>query len=113
MSRRVEIPTRDAGRIYGGGNTAIDAARTAKRLGAEETPIIYRRTREEIFTHAFEADEALEEGSKIHCFRMISESDGTEFKVEVTELDESGYPQPTSSRSPDSSPWIGGGNKVL
>ena len=33
--------------VYGGGNTAIDAARTAKRLGAEEAIVVYRRTREQ------------------------------------------------------------------
>ena len=43
--------------IYGGGNTAMDAARTARRLGAEPL-IIYRRTRGEMPAHAFEADEA-------------------------------------------------------
>ena len=32
--------------IYGGGNTALDAARTARRLGASEAIIVYRRTRE-------------------------------------------------------------------
>ena len=33
--------------VYGGGNTALDVARTAKRLGAEEAIIVYRRTREQ------------------------------------------------------------------
>ncbi len=47
--------------IYGGGNTAIDAARTARRLGAEPL-IIYRRTRSEMPAHEFELEEALEEG---------------------------------------------------
>jgi NADPH-dependent glutamate synthase beta subunit-like oxidoreductase len=44
--------------IYGGGNTAMDAARTAKRLGADEAMIIYRRDREHMPAHEFEADEA-------------------------------------------------------
>ena len=48
--------------VYGGGNTAIDVARTARRLGAEEAIIVYRRTREKMPAHDFELEEALEEG---------------------------------------------------
>ena len=44
--------------VYGGGNTAIDAARTAKRLGAEEAIVVYRRTRERMPAHDFEVEEA-------------------------------------------------------
>ena len=76
-------------------NAAMDAARTATRLGGEEALIIYRRTREHIPTHDFEAEKGMEEGIKIHWLRMISETEETEFKVEVMELDESGHPQPT------------------
>ena len=45
--------------VYGGGNTAMDAARTARRLGAEEALIVYRRDRAHMPAHEFEADEAL------------------------------------------------------
>jgi NADPH-dependent glutamate synthase beta subunit-like oxidoreductase len=48
--------------VYGGGNTALDVARTARRLGAEEAIIVYRRTRERMPAHDFEIEEALEEG---------------------------------------------------
>ena len=48
--------------VYGGGNTAMDVARTAKRLGAEETVVVYRRTRERMPAHDFEVEEAEEEG---------------------------------------------------
>ena len=48
--------------VYGGGNTALDVARTAKRLGAEEAVIVYRRTREKMPAHDFEVEEALQEG---------------------------------------------------
>src|SRR6185369_8296802 len=48
--------------VYGGGNTAIDVARTAKRLGATEAVIVYRRTREKMPAHDFEVEEALQEG---------------------------------------------------
>ena len=44
--------------VYGGGNTAMDAARTAKRLGAEEAIVVYRRTRERMPAHDFEVEEA-------------------------------------------------------
>jgi NADPH-dependent glutamate synthase beta subunit-like oxidoreductase len=48
--------------VYGGGNTAIDVARTAKRLGASEAIIVYRRNREKMPAHDFEVEEALQEG---------------------------------------------------
>jgi formate dehydrogenase beta subunit len=119
LSKRIDIPARDAGKmldavnflqdvesglapklgrrvaIYGGGNTAMDAARVAKRLGADEALIIYRRDREHMPAHAFEADEAIEEGVKIHWLRTIKEIDQTRFTVEVMEVDANGRPQPT------------------
>ncbi len=80
--------------IYGGGNTAMDAARTAKRLGAEEALIIYRRDREHMPAHDFEADEALSEGIKIHWLRTIKNLDSTSLTVERMEI-EDGKPVPT------------------
>lgn len=71
--------------VYGGGNTAIDAARTAKRLGAEAF-IIYRRDREHMPAHDFEADEALTEGVKINWLRSIKNVDDKDFVVEVMEI---------------------------
>ena len=44
--------------VYGGGNTAMDAARTAKRLGATEAIVVYRRTRDRMPAHDFEVEEA-------------------------------------------------------
>jgi len=120
ISKKIDIPNRDAGKIldavsflsqandggeppkigrrvaiYGGGNTAMDAARTAKRLGATEAMIIYRRDRSSMPAHDFEADEALEEGVKINWLRTIKEIDKSTFKVEVMKLDDFGRPQPT------------------
>ena len=46
--------------VYGGGNTAIDVARTARRLGATEAIIVYRRTRERMPAHDSEVEEASE-----------------------------------------------------
>jgi formate dehydrogenase beta subunit len=121
LSKKIHIPGRDASRfmdavsflrdvdsgaapklgrrvaIYGGGNTAMDAARTAKRLGANEAMIIYRRDRANMTAHDFEADEAIEEGVKINWLRTIKEVDASTFKVEVMELDESGRPRPTGN----------------
>src|SRR4030095_10951390 len=48
--------------VYGGGNTAMDVARTARRLGGEEAIVVYRRTRERMPAHDFEVEEAEEEG---------------------------------------------------
>lgn len=72
--------------IYGGGNTAMDAARTAKRLGVEEAFIIYRRDREHMPAHDFEAEEALTEGVKINWLRTIKNVDNSSFTVEVMDI---------------------------
>jgi NADPH-dependent glutamate synthase beta subunit-like oxidoreductase len=119
LSKRVDIPARDAGRIvdavsflhsvaagdrptigrrvavYGGGNTAMDAARVARRLGAEEALIVYRRSRAQMPAHAEEAEDAEREGIRINWLRTISAFDGPELTVEVMELDEAGRPHPT------------------
>lgn len=81
--------------VYGGGNTAMDVARTAKRLGVEESMIVYRRSRKEMPAHDFEATEAEEEGVMIHWLRTIKQIDETGFKVEKMAIDENGRPQPT------------------
>ena len=119
LSKRVEIPAMDAGpivdavsflrgvasgerpvigrrvAIYGGGNTAMDAARTARRLGAEEALVVYRRTREQMPALEEEAQDAEREGVRINWLRTIKTFEGPELNVEVMELDDSGFPQPT------------------
>jgi len=60
--------------VYGGGNTAIDMARTAKRLGATEAVIVYRRTRERMPAHDFEVEEALEEGVMVKWLSTIKQA---------------------------------------
>jgi NADPH-dependent glutamate synthase beta subunit-like oxidoreductase len=119
LSKRVDIPARDAGRIvdavsflrsvasgerpvigrrvavYGGGNTAMDAARTARRLGADDALIVYRRTREQMPAHEEEAAEAEQEGVTINWLRTITAFDGPELTIEAMELDETGFPRPT------------------
>ena len=118
ISKKTDIPARDAGKvldavsflrevelgnspkigrrvaIYGGGNTAMDAARTAKRLGAEEALIIYRRDRDHMPAHEFEADEAISEGIKIHWLRTIKNIDESALTIEVMDIVD-GKPIPT------------------
>lgn len=117
--KHVEIPARDAVRVldavmllrdmesgdpprlgrrvvvYGGGNTAMDAARTVRRLGADEALIVYRRDRAHMPAHSFEADEAIEEGVKIKWLSSIKEISGSDLTVEIMELDAKGRPLPT------------------
>jgi 2-oxoacid:acceptor oxidoreductase delta subunit (pyruvate/2-ketoisovalerate family) len=81
--------------IYGGGNTAIDAARTARRLGAEEAIIVYRRTREKMPAHDFELEEALQEGVSMKWLSTITAVDGGSMQIEKMKLDDQGFPQPT------------------
>jgi 2-oxoacid:acceptor oxidoreductase delta subunit (pyruvate/2-ketoisovalerate family) len=81
--------------VYGGGNTAIDVARTAKRLGATDTLLIYRRTRERMSAHDFEVREALEEGIQMKWLSTIREAGEKTLTVEKMRLDDSGFPQPT------------------
>ena len=119
VSRHVDIPARDAAKVldamtllrdaeaaeaprlgrrvvvYGGGNTAMDAACTARRLGAHEALIIYRRDRAHMPAHAFEADEAIAEGVKIKWLTSIKEIAGPTLTVERMTLDATGRPQPT------------------
>lgn len=63
LGQEVKLGERIA--VIGGGNVAVDAARTALRLGAKEVSIIYRRTRAEMPASSEEIEEALEEGVKI------------------------------------------------
>jgi NADPH-dependent glutamate synthase beta subunit-like oxidoreductase len=81
--------------VYGGGNTAIDAARTAKRMGATEAIIVYRRTRERMPAHDFEVEEALEEGIMMKWLSTIKRVDEGVLTVEKMKLDGKGFPQPT------------------
>ena len=81
--------------VYGGGNTAIDAARTAKRMGATEAIIVYRRTRERMPAHDFEVEEALEEGIMMKWLSTIKRMDEGNLTVEKMRLDKMGFPQPT------------------
>ena len=119
LSKRVDIPSADAtkmvdavsflrdvakgerpviGRrvaVYGGGNTAMDAARVARRLGAEESVIVYRRTVEQMPAHTEERESAEQEGVRMNWLRTITEMGEEDLTVEVMELDEDGRPHGT------------------
>ena len=81
--------------VYGGGNTALDAARTAKRLGAYEAIVVYRRTQEKMPAHASELKEALEEGIVMRWLSTIAWVNSGAVTIERMELDSAGMPQPT------------------
>jgi 2-oxoacid:acceptor oxidoreductase delta subunit (pyruvate/2-ketoisovalerate family) len=81
--------------VYGGGNTAIDAARTARRLGATEAIVVYRRTRDRMPAHDFEVEEALQEGIMMKWLSTIKRVDEGVLTVEKMQLDDKGFPQPT------------------
>jgi 2-oxoacid:acceptor oxidoreductase delta subunit (pyruvate/2-ketoisovalerate family) len=81
--------------VYGGGNTAMDVARTAKRLGAEDAVVVYRRTRERMPAHDFEVEEAEEEGVLMKWLSTVTRADSGSLVLERMELDETGFPQPT------------------
>ena len=80
--------------VYGGGNTAVDVARTVKRLGAEPL-MVYRRTRQKAPAHSFEIEEAIEEGVTMKWLSTIADAEGGEIRIEKMELDENGSPKPT------------------
>jgi 2-oxoacid:acceptor oxidoreductase delta subunit (pyruvate/2-ketoisovalerate family) len=81
--------------VYGGGNTALDVARTARRLGATEAIIVYRRSREKMPAHDFELEEALQEGVLVKWLSTVKQAGESSITVEKMALDESGFPRPT------------------
>jgi len=119
LSRRIDIPNMDASKmidavtflrrvasgerpdigdkvaVYGGGNTAMDAARVARRLGADQSVIIYRRTKEQMPAHEEEFEGAEREGVTMNWLRTISSVGDDELTVEVQELDDQGRPHGT------------------
>lgn len=88
--------------VIGGGNVAMDVCRTALRLGAEETYIIYRRSREELPADPAEVAEAMKEGVKFMFLSAPVRLNGTKgkltgLKVELMEL---GEPDENGRRKP-------------
>jgi 2-oxoacid:acceptor oxidoreductase delta subunit (pyruvate/2-ketoisovalerate family) len=119
IAKRTEIPAGDSARIldavsllhgmegeeppkvgrrvvvYGGGDTAVDVARTATRLGATEAIVVYRRTRERMTAQDLEVEEALEEGVVMRWLSTVTRAEAGRVVVERMSLDETGFPQPT------------------
>jgi 2-oxoacid:acceptor oxidoreductase delta subunit (pyruvate/2-ketoisovalerate family) len=81
--------------VYGGGNTAMDVARTARRLGATDAVVVYRRTRDRMPAHDFEVEEAEEEGVRMKWLSTVKRAEPGILTIERMELDETGFPQPT------------------
>ena len=81
--------------VYGGGNTAMDAARTARRLGATDAVVVYRRTRDKMPAHEVEVEEATAEGVRMMWLSTIARADEGKLVIEKMALDDTGFPQPT------------------
>ena len=89
--------------VYGGGNVAMDAARTARRLGAESVKIVYRRTREELPARMEEVEHAEEEGIEFEMLsaplRFMGDQNGELTAVELQRM-ELGPPDDSGRRRP-------------
>ena len=81
--------------VYGGGDTALDAARTARRLGATEAVIVYRRTQEQMPAHGEELEQALGEGVTMRWLSTINQVDGDTIMIEKMRLNDEGFPEST------------------
>jgi formate dehydrogenase beta subunit len=95
LGKKVELGDRVA--VIGGGNAAIDAARSARRLGAREVTVFYRRSRAEMPANPSEIEEAIEEGVKIEFLaspKRVLSKNGTvsleNFRMKLGEPDASG-----------------------
>jgi NADPH-dependent glutamate synthase beta subunit-like oxidoreductase len=105
----INIPLGDRVLVVGGGNAAVDSARSALRLGAKEVAIVYRRSMEEMPADEEEVDEARDEGIKIQFLtapvRMIGEEGrvrGLEcVRTELKEADDSGRRRPVPIQGSD------------
>ena len=88
----VEIGRRVA--VYGGGNTAVDVARSLRRMGADPI-IVYRRNRDKMPANEEEMDDAIKEGIQVKWLSTIAQAEGEKLKIEKMVLDNNGKPQPT------------------
>ncbi len=89
--------------VVGGGNVAMDAARTAKRLGAERVSVVYRRGKEELPARKEEVEHALEEGIEFKFLtnpvEILTDPDGNVCALRCAEM-ELGQPDASGRRSP-------------
>jgi formate dehydrogenase major subunit len=87
--------------VVGGGNTAIDVSRTARRLGAEDITVLYRRSRQEMPAHEVEIEAAEEEGVKLYYLASPVALEETEDGLRVTSIRmELGPPDDSGRRRP-------------
>ncbi|MDR2482211.1 MAG: NADPH-dependent glutamate synthase [Treponema sp.] len=93
--------------VIGGGNVAMDAARMALRLGAEQVHVIYRRTRNEMPARAEEVEHAMEEGIVFNFLRnpnrFLGDAQGRVTGMELQRF-ELGAPDSSGRRSPEAIP---------
>ena len=107
LGQKVEVGERVA--VIGGGNVAVDAARTALRMGAKDVTIIYRRSRNEMPAYEEDIEEAHEEGIKFHLLAAPTEivsKDGKAtslrcIRMELGEPDASGRRRPIPVQGSD------------
>ncbi len=99
MGKRIRLGQEVA--VIGGGNSAIDSARTALRLGAKKVTILYRRTEKEMPANPEEVQEALAEGVKLELLVAPVKAARNNGKValtlermEIGDIDKSGRPRP-------------------
>ncbi len=97
-----QVPVGDEVLVVGGGDVAIDSAMVARRVGAREVTVVYRRSRQEMPAHPWEIEEAEEEGVAFHFLatpaRVLGQNGrvtGLEcLRMELGEPDESGRRRP-------------------
>ncbi len=81
--------------IYGGGDTAMDAARTARRLGATEAVVVYRRNQEKMPAHDEEYEQAKVEGVTMRWLSTINKVESDRIVIEKMRLNAEGFPEAT------------------
>ena len=93
----LDNPSKLHGRVvvYGGGNTAMDVARTAIRYGARKATVVVVETRENMPAHKFEVHEALEEGAELLNLRAIRKVEGNQLQLEKMAATNERWPRPT------------------
>jgi NADPH-dependent glutamate synthase beta subunit-like oxidoreductase len=81
--------------VVGGGNSAVDAAQVALRMGAGEVRLLYRRTRQEMPAIKQEIQDAIDEGIKLHTLtsplRIIGDAYGRALGMECSRMDLGGF----------------------
>jgi NADPH-dependent glutamate synthase beta subunit-like oxidoreductase len=88
-------PEEPGARDSDGGDTAFDAARTARRLGATDVVIVYRRNRERMGASVEEFEQALGEGVTVRWLSTINRFVDEQIVLETMKLNAEGFPEPT------------------